>query len=84
MKNVLPQYWVVERNTSNPNWKKVIEYLNKQSGYEWRGDAYTYYGIERNGMMGNVNCYDTFSYFKGNPTLLTIEQFMELTNQKLD
>jgi hypothetical protein len=81
MKNALPQYWVVKRDNTNPNWKKVIEYLNKQSGYEWEGKAYDYYGIERNGMMGNVNCYDTLSYFKGEPTLLTIEEFMKLLNQ---
>jgi hypothetical protein len=80
MKNELPQYWAVKRDTSNPNWKKVINYLNQVSGYEWKGDAYTYYGIEKN-IASGVNCYDTFSYFKGNPTLLTIEQFMELTNQ---
>jgi hypothetical protein len=81
MKNRLPEYWVVKRDKSNPNWKKVINYLNQISGYEWEGDAYAYYGIEKNIAPG-VNCYDTFSYFKGNPTLLTIEQFMELTNQK--
>ena len=80
MKNRLPEYWAVKRDKSNPNWKKVINYLNQISGYEWEGDAYAYYGIEKNIAPG-VNCYDTFSYFKGNPTLLTIEQFMELTNQ---
>jgi hypothetical protein len=80
MKNRLPEYWAVERDKSNPNWKKVINYLNQISGYEWKGDAYTYYGIEKNIAPG-VNCYDTFSYFKGEPTLLTIEEFMELTNQ---
>jgi len=80
MKNRLPQYWVVKRDKSNPNWKKVIDYLNQISGCYWEGDAYDYYGIEPNTGPG-VNCYDTFSLFKGNPTLLTIEQFMELTNQ---
>jgi hypothetical protein len=80
MKNRLPEYWAVKRDKSNPNWKKVINYLNQISGYEWEGDAYAYYGIEKNIAPG-VNCYDTFSYFKGNPTLLTIEEFMELSNQ---
>jgi hypothetical protein len=80
MKNVLPQYWVVKRDETNPNWKKVISYLNEQSGYEWNGDGFNYYGTEANDKEG-VNCYDTFSYFKGNPTLLTIEEFMKLTNQ---
>lgn len=80
MKNALPQYWVVKRDLSNPNWKKVIKYLNEQSGYGWEGNAFNYYGTEANDAEG-VNCYDTFSYFKGNPTLLTIEEFMKLSNQ---
>jgi hypothetical protein len=80
MKNRLPEYWVVKQNKSNPDWKKVIDYLNQISGYEWEGDAFKYYGIEKNIAPG-VNCYDKLSLFKGNPTLLTIEQFMELTNQ---
>ena len=80
MKNALPQYWVVKRDKSNPNWKKVISYLNEQSGYEWKGDAYNYYGTEANDKEG-VNCYDTLSFFKGEPTLLTIYEFMQLTNQ---
>ena len=54
--------------------------MNKQSGYAWKGNAYNYYGTEANDAEG-VNCYDTLSYFNGNPTLLTIEEFMELTNQ---
>ena len=82
MKNVLPQYWVVKRDNTNPNWKKVINYLNKQSGYEWEGNAFNYYGIERNGgLNGGVNCYDTLFNFNDKPTLLTIEEFMELSKQ---
>jgi hypothetical protein len=80
MKNRLPEYWAVKRDKSNPNWKKVINYLNQISGYEWEGDAYAYYGIEKNIAPG-VNCWDKLSHFNGNPTLLTIEQFMKLTNQ---
>jgi hypothetical protein len=80
MKNRLPEYWAVKRDKSNPNWKKVINYLNQISGYEWEGDAYAYYGIEKNIAPG-VNCWDKLSHFKGNPTLLTIEEFMKLTNQ---
>jgi hypothetical protein len=80
MKNVLPQYWVVKRDNTNPNWKKVISYLNEQSGYTWEGNNFNYYGTERNDQEG-VNCWDTLSSFKGEPTLLTIEEFMELTKQ---
>ncbi len=80
MKNTLPQYWVVKRDETNPNWKKVIKYLNEQSGYGWEGNAFNYYGTEANDEEG-VNCHDTLSSFKGNPTVLTIEEFMKLSNQ---
>jgi hypothetical protein len=80
MKNKLPEYWVVERDETNPDWKKVIEYLNKKGARSWIGDAFNYYGFDGNELSG-VNCWDKLSHFKGNPTLLTIEQFMKLTNQ---
>ena len=79
----LPQYWVVEQDVTNPGWKKVIEYLNDKSGYGWDGDSYNYYGTEPN-CAKDVNCYDQLSSFKNNPTLLTIEEFLRLTNQKPD
>jgi hypothetical protein len=77
----LPEYWVVRQDLTNPGWKKVIEYLNAKSGYGWFGHAYNYYGTEPNCAKG-VNCYDEISQFLNNPTLLTIEEFLRLTNQK--
>lgn len=77
----LPEYWVVKQDVSNPGWKLVMKYLNDKSGYGWEGDAYNYYGTEPN-CDKNVNCYDRLSSFKNNPTLLTIEEFLRLTNQK--
>jgi hypothetical protein len=77
----LPKYWVVKQDQNNPGWKKVIKYLNDKSGYGWVGDAYTYYGTEPN-CAKNVNCWDNISNFLNNPTLLTIEEFLRLTNQK--
>ena len=77
----LPEYWVVKQDQNNPGWKKVIKYLNDKSGYRWDGDAYNYYGTEPNCAKG-VNCYDNISNFLNNPTLLTIEEFLRLTNQK--
>ena len=77
----LPEYWVVKQDVSNPGWKLVMKYLNDKSGYGWEGNAYNYYGTEPN-CDKNVNCYDRLSSFKNNPTLLTIEEFLRLTNQK--
>lgn len=83
MENKLPKYWVVKRDPSNPNWEKVIEYLNEQFGYHLGGDCYNYYGTEPSTGSG-LNFYDSLDSFRGNPTLLTIETFMELTNEKLE
>jgi hypothetical protein len=77
MKNKLPKYWVVKRDLSNPDWKKVIDYLNELSGYSWDGLLLNYYGIH----VGGVNCWDVILH---DTTVLTIEEFMELTNQKLE
>jgi hypothetical protein len=81
MKNKLPKYWVVKRDLSNPDWKKVIDYLNQLSGYDWGGKSFIYYGTEYSSGIG-VNCFDELSHFNSNPILLTIEEFMELRNQK--
>lgn len=78
----LPKYWVVKRDIDNPNWKKVIEYLNKQSGYKWRGDAFNYYGIELSSRVSGVNFYNSIKLFNGDPTLLTIDEFLQLTSSK--
>jgi hypothetical protein len=85
MKNKLPKYWVVKRDLSNPDWEKVIGYLNKKSGDTWKGFDFKYYGIDVDDELPvRVNYWDTLISFNGNPTLLTIEEFMELTEEKLE
>jgi hypothetical protein len=83
MKNRLPQYWVVQCDTTNPNWKKVINYLYETHGEKWGGDCDgSYYGYDGSAGYGGTNTYGRLSSFLNNPTLLTIEQFIELTSKK--
>jgi hypothetical protein len=83
MKNRLPKYWVVQCNTFNPNWMKVIDYLYEIHGERWCGDVIgNYYGYDGSMSYRGTNTYNDLSRFSNNPTLLTIDEFMELTSQK--
>lgn len=80
--NNLPKYWIVKRDATNPNWKKVIEYLNKTYGYSWLGNQDAYYGYDGNDehMLKGTNYWDSISKFKNNPTELTIDEFVAMTD----
>ena len=79
-KNSLPKYWVVQCNTSNPNWRKVIDYLKNVHGKRWEGVCETaYYGYDGGKGWYGTNTFNYISLFENNPTLLTIEQFVEMT-----
>jgi hypothetical protein len=83
MKNRLPQYWVVKCDTTNPNWKKVINYLHETHGEKWGGGCDgSYYGYDGSASYRGTNTFKDLSRFSNNPTLLTIEQFIELTSKK--
>ena len=78
--NSLPKYWVVQCNTSNPNWRKVIDYLKNVHGKRWEGVCETaYYGYDGGKGWYGTNTFNYISLFENNPTLLTIEQFVEMT-----
>lgn len=78
--NSLPKYWVVKSDISNSNWKKVIAYLNKIHVKDWfRGTDDAYYGFDGGTSYKGTNvCYD-LSSFKNTPVILTIEEFVEMT-----
>jgi hypothetical protein len=79
--NNLPKYWVVQCNTRNPNWKKVINYLHKVHGEIWVGltDG-AYYGYDGGLSCWNgTNVYNNISEFRNSPVVLTIEEFVEMT-----
>ena len=72
--NNLPKYWVIKRDETNPNWKKVIEYLNTTYGCKYKGGTATYYGYD-----GTATYYVNISDFRNNPTLLPIDEFIAMT-----
>jgi hypothetical protein len=77
----LPKYWVVKRDSNNPDWRKVIDYLNNiNSG--WNGEYESYYGFDGSPFHSGTNGWDRIESFANNPTLLTIEQFVKLTSKK--
>lgn len=78
--NSLPKYWVVQCTTNNPNWKKVIDYLKDVHGEEWEGDVDgAYYGYDGSSRWKGTNTYYTISEFRNSPVVLTIEEFVEMT-----
>jgi hypothetical protein len=79
----LPKYWVVQCDTIHPDWHKVIDYLNtidKGWGGNIHGD---YYGFDGSAIYNGTYASANLSAFKNNPTVLTIEEFVSLTNQKI-
>ena len=82
MKNNLPTYWIVKRDLTNPNWRKVIEYLNETYNQDWGWTNNWYYWYDWNKSNNWTNYFYDITYFENNPTLLTIEQFMEAIKEE--
>jgi hypothetical protein len=80
--NELPKYWVVKCDTSHSDWMKVIDYLNTIYPNGWTGSGSNYYGYDGSKSYLGTNCWDKISSFENNPTLLTIEEFVELTSKE--
>jgi hypothetical protein len=83
MKNRLPQYWVVQADCHNSDFKIVTNYLNEQYGTAWNGHNHgDYYGYDGNCKHNGTDTWSNLSNFKNNPTLLTIGKFIKLTSKK--
>ena len=81
----LPEYWVVQCDHYSSDFEKVINYLNNQYGTNWSGMNHgDYYGFDGNGAHNGTDAWTNLSNFKNDPTVLTIEEFMKLSNQKPD
>lgn len=79
MANRLPTYWAVEapKDRTDPRFKKVINYLNKLSG-GLTGRDYKFYGDD--GRYFNAgDCWNNLASFKNKVTLITLDQFIEMT-----
>ena len=78
----LPEYWVVQCDHYSSDFEKVINYLNNQYGTNWSGMNHgDYYGFDGNGAHNGTDAWTNLSNFKNDPTVLTIEEFMKLSNQ---
>lgn len=76
--NKLPQNWAVkcpEDYSTNEGWKKVIEYINKERSEALAGLLPGWYY----GYFGNM--YDWSSPAPSDTTILTIDQFLEMTSE---
>jgi hypothetical protein len=79
----LPQYWVVQCDIYDSGFKQVIDYLNEQYGTSWSGVNHgDYYGFDGNRDHNGTETWSSLSQFENNPTVLTIDEFIELTNKK--
>ena len=83
MKN-LPEYWVVQLTEENHELfkKTVIPYLQNTYGEFWSGIGYKYYGFDGSKEFKGTNCYNFLEDFKNNPVLLTLNEFIKLTEKK--
>lgn len=83
MNNRLPQYWAVKKDSDNPDFNKIIAYMNEidpQSRFPWTGKSgYEYYGYDGNSSNNGTDITSYMANFRNNPTLLTIAEFVELT-----
>lgn len=79
--NKLPKYWVVENN-KQVGFIKVLNYLNEiYENHYWSRGNFNYYGYDGNKNHGGTNAWDSIDGFENNPTLLTLEQFNNLTKE---
>lgn len=79
----LPKYWVVKNDGSQLFKDTVIKYINDNSGLIWSGKA-SYYGYDGNTSNNGFDYWGNLSNFRNNPTELTLEQFIKLTNMNKD
>lgn len=80
MKNVLPTYFIIERDLDNPLWKSYISWLNETYREHWEGIQHYYYGVDGSVSFNGTNCYDSISEFKNNPILITLDFWNECVN----
>ena len=81
----LPPYWVVEKDTSNPYWEKVLHYIHEldpDKGNPWKGN-HAYYGIDNRGQRyGGTMGSDRLKDFSNSPELITIDRVISFLNYR--
>lgn len=79
IKNNLPKYWVVKNDDSQRFKDIVLQYLNNIFDKPWVGDAEGYYGYDGDINHNGTSCFYNVARFKNTPTILTIDEFIELS-----
>jgi len=75
----LPKQFVIQRDESNYLWNKYIFWLNEQTGFSFDGSD-NYYGY---GYPTRVSShYARIEHFDENPTILTLQEWDEIVNDK--
>lgn len=80
-KNRLPEYWVVQNDGTQLFKDIVLKYLNNKYETDWYGLS-NFYGYDGNLLYRGTNARNSIKSFKNNPTLLTLEEFIELSKEK--
>lgn len=84
--NKLPKYWIVKNDGSQLFKDTVIKYLNnylKNIYKNWVGDCNeNYYGFDGNNSFNGTNNNYNITSFKNNPTLLSLDEFIELSKEE--
>ncbi len=84
IKNNLPKYWLVMNDGSQIFKDTVIQYLTDTYGETWNGDALYYYGYSGNNLYKGTCVCSNSNIPRNNPTLLTINEFIELSKPILN
>ena len=79
--NKLPKYWVVKNDGSKKYFDIVLKYINKKYNRRWCGSFFFYYGFDGNAKYNGTNAYHDIESFINNPTLLTLDEFIELSKE---
>lgn len=81
--NRLPQYYAIKQ-VDDTRWDAYIRHINSKrtepSTYRWSGDTKGgYYGYDGRNTYGGTFCVCTRIEFQNNPTIITLDQFEEMT-----
>lgn len=83
--NRLPKYWIVKSDSSKLFFDTVIKYMNQMDNPQisaWYGTAYSYYGQDGSPVNHGFRGSDSISNLNNCPTLLTLQQFIEMTTEQ--
>lgn len=88
MKNKKPKYWVVRNDGSKLFKDTVVNKMNaiSISGRQWKGKTLkSYYGYDGNTLpnKNGTNVSTSLGDFENNPTLLTLDEFIELLTEQV-